>query len=230
MVYSKNVVTYNCKIISHGVWNGDGWDPDSSEDCTLFGCEINTGDDGVAIKSGKNPEGNIINRPTKNVRIFDCHGGDGIAIGSELSGGIENIFIWDCNLSIGTRGFRIKTTKKRGGYVKNVRIKDSNFSGVTVYTSYDCNNDGESSGKLTKIKDIQIQNVTCNNVLAKYPTEDGFIEYAGFVLEGFDDKEYYIENVKIKGLNVKSTNDCMIMPMQLKNVKNVTVEDVNFIK
>ena len=76
--------------------NGDGWDPDSSEDCVLFGTCFETGDDCVAIKSGKNPEGNRIARPTRGIRIFDCHGKDGIAIGSELSGGIRNVLMEDC--------------------------------------------------------------------------------------------------------------------------------------
>ena len=52
-------------------WNGDGWDPDSSEICTIFGCTFDTGDDAIAIKSGKNPEGNEINRPCERIRIFD---------------------------------------------------------------------------------------------------------------------------------------------------------------
>lgn len=69
------------------MWNGDGWDPNSSTNCTIFACEFCTGDDAVAIKSGKNPEGNIINRPTKHIRVFDCHSGfgHGICIGSEMS-------------------------------------------------------------------------------------------------------------------------------------------------
>ena len=72
MIYSRNIVTDHCIFRSEDVWNGDGWDPDSSEDCALFACEFHTGDDSVAIKSGKNPEGNQIARPTKHIRVFDC--------------------------------------------------------------------------------------------------------------------------------------------------------------
>ena len=53
MIYSRNIVTDHCVFRSEGVWNGDGWDPDSSEDCTLFACRFFTGDDAVAIKSNK---------------------------------------------------------------------------------------------------------------------------------------------------------------------------------
>lgn len=229
MTYSKNVVTYNCNIISHGVWNGDGWDPDSSENCVLFGCRLDTGDDGVAIKSGKNPEGNIINRPTKNVCVFDCTGRDGIAIGSELSGGIENVFIWDCDMSVGNRGFRIKTTKKRGGYVKGVRIRDCAFSGVRIMTGYDCNDDGQGSGEITKIENIQIENVTCKNLIGKFPTENGFYESPGFIVEGFEEKENYIKNVKVKRLNVKNVFECSSSPIVIKNVTDFAIEDLSFI-
>ena len=71
MIYSKDITTCGCKIVSKGVWNGDGWDPDSSENCVVFNTEFRTHDDAIAIKSGKNPEGNVINRPTKNVYIFN---------------------------------------------------------------------------------------------------------------------------------------------------------------
>lgn len=111
-IYSRNVVTYRCKISSRGVWNGDGWDPDSSEDCAVFDTEFDTHDNAIAIKSGKNPEGNIIGRPTKNIRIFDCRGSRDIAIGSELSGGVEGVRIWDCSF-VNSWGINIKTTDKR---------------------------------------------------------------------------------------------------------------------
>ena len=95
MIYCKNIVTDHCTFISEGVWNGDGWDPDSSEDCTLFAAQFFTGDDAVAIKSGKNPEGNQIGRPCRGIKVFDCRSafGHGICIGSEMSGGVEDVQI-----------------------------------------------------------------------------------------------------------------------------------------
>ena len=119
MIYSDNIVTNDCTFISEGVHNGDGWDPDSSTNCTIFACTFFTGDDSVAIKSGKNPEGNIINKPCKHIRVFDCvtKYGHGICMGSEMSGGIEDVKIWDCDLENSVYGIEIKGTKKRGGYV-----------------------------------------------------------------------------------------------------------------
>lgn len=126
MIYSDSIVTKGCTFYSENVWNGDGWDPDSSTNCTIFDCVFYTGDDSIAIKSGKNPEGNVINRPTKHVRIFDCKCafGHGIAMGSEMSGGIEDVRIWDCDMSDSLFGIEIKGTKKRGGYVRNVHVRD----------------------------------------------------------------------------------------------------------
>ena len=57
MIYCDDIVTDHCTLRSGGIWNGDGWDPDSSTNCTLFATEFETEDDSVAIKSGKNPEG-----------------------------------------------------------------------------------------------------------------------------------------------------------------------------
>ncbi|MBQ7655920.1 MAG: glycoside hydrolase family 28 protein [Clostridia bacterium] len=146
MVYSRNIVTDHCVFRSEDVWNGDGWDPDSSEDCTLFASEFHTGDDSVAIKSGKNPEGNRVNRPTRRIRIFDCVSeyGLGIAIGSEMSGGVEDVKIWDCDLRHSLYGVQIKATKKRGGYVRNISVRDCALSRFLV-TAVLYNDDGEGA-------------------------------------------------------------------------------------
>ena len=143
MIYSDSIVTKNCTFYSEGVWNGDGWDPDSSTNCTLFGSEFYTGDDSVAIKSGKNPEGNIVNKPTKHIRIFDCmcHFGHGIAMGSEMSGGIEDVKIWDCDMGHSMFGIEIKGTKKRGGYVRQVHVRDCKVPRI-MFHSVGYNDDG----------------------------------------------------------------------------------------
>ena len=135
-IYSKNIVTDHCVFVSEGVWNGDGWDPDSSEDCTLFACRFFTGDDMVAVKSGKNPEGNEIGRATRHIRIFDCESsfGHGIVIGSEMSGGVEDVWVWDCDLGDAMQGIEIKATPKRGGYVRGLRLTDCTVARVLMHT------------------------------------------------------------------------------------------------
>lgn len=162
MIYSSEIVTDHCRISSQGIWNGDGWDPDSSRDCRIFHCTFCTGDDAVAIKSGKNPEGNVIAKPCEDIAVFDCkiEEGHGFAIGSEISGGIQGVYIWDCDVASSRYGIEIKGTKKRGGYVKNISVQNCITSGIHVHTiSY--NDDGEPARYPSvysgfRFKDIQI--------------------------------------------------------------------------
>ncbi len=157
-VYSDNVVTDHCTIKSQGVWNGDGWDPDSSTNSTIYACDFYTEDDSVAIKSGKNPEGNVINRPTVNIRVFDCicHFGHGLCIGSEMSGGVENVYLWDCDMGPTWSGIEIKATRKRGGYVRNISVRDITASHVMIH-SVGYNDDGEGSKTPPVISDCHFE-------------------------------------------------------------------------
>lgn len=147
MIYCDDIQTDHCTFVSEGVWNGDGWDPDSSTNCTLFASEFSTGDDAVAIKSGKNPEGNEINRPCAHIRVFDCRNdcGHGICIGSEMSGGVEDVQIWDCDLANSLSGIEIKATPKRGGYVRGVTVRDCITPRVMLH-SVPYNDDGVPAG------------------------------------------------------------------------------------
>ncbi|MBQ9007976.1 MAG: glycoside hydrolase family 28 protein [Clostridia bacterium] len=186
MIYSRNIITDHCIFRSEEVWNGDGWDPDSSEKCTLFACEFHTGDDAVAIKSGKNPEGNAINRPTRSIRIFDCKSeyGLGIAIGSEMSGGVEDVHIWDCDLEHSLYGVQIKGTKKRGGYVKNVTIRHSRLSRFLCCAVL-YNDDGEGSPVPPVFSDMVLERVHLTGWARNY-WEPELHAMPGIDLTGFD--------------------------------------------
>ena len=191
MIYSRNIVTDHCRFRSEGVWNGDGWDPDFSEDCTLFACHFHTGDDSVAIKSGKNPEGNRINRPTRGIRIFDCRSdfGLGIAIGSEMSGGVEDVRIWDCDLRCSLYGVQIKATRKRGGAVRNITVRDS------VLSRFRCcavgyNDDGEGSPVPPVFENVLLERVRLSGWAMEYWEKENHpspaIDLSGFDTEGFE--------------------------------------------
>ncbi len=226
-IYSKDVITCGCYIRSQGVSNGDGWDPDSSEDCVCFNNDFATHDDGIAIKSGKNPEGNKINRPTKNIRVFDCRGRNSVAIGSELSGGIENVYVWDCDYQESNLGVNIKTTTKRGGYVKNVKVKDCRFVGIGIRTKYGCNNDGESSGCLTEIENIYFQDIYFYGRKPEHiicPADYRIPIY----FEGFDGDGNEIKNVTVKNCVLEKRPDGKTQDIYIKNVKGLTLENVKF--
>ena len=224
MVYSDQIVTDHCTIKSDGVWNGDGWDPDSSTNCTIFACEFYTGDDAVAIKSGKNPEGNAINRPTKHVRVFDCHSGfgHGICIGSEMSGGVEDVKIWDCNMAVSTSGLEIKATKKRGGYVRDVEVCDCTLSHVMVH-SVGYNDDGIGSDVPPILENFKYERVT---LLGRYIDHDHVWHSCPAIeLCGFDVPGYEVKNVRFKDV-VLEDNSGPAQNIQMQHCKNVSFENV----
>lgn len=199
MIYSKNICTYGCTFRSEEVWNGDGWDPDSSENCTIFGCEFFTGDDAVAIKSGKNPEGNIINKPSRNIRVFDCisHYGHGITIGSEMSGGVEGVYVWNCDMGTSTYGVEIKGTKKRGGFVRDIHVKNCRLCRVLMH-SVGYNDDGEGAPHPPVFRDCSFEDLEITGIM--YPKEGGAVSCEAIEIAGFDEDGYHVENVKFKNI------------------------------
>ncbi len=217
-IYSSGITTDHCTFRSENVWNGDGWDPDSSEDCALFGCRFFTGDDAVAIKSGKNPEGNVINRPTRRIRVFDCVSayGHGVTIGSEMSGGVEDVRIWDCDLANAVYGIEIKGTKKRGGYVRNVHMRDCKVARVLMH-AVGYNDDGIGAKEPPRFSDCTFENVT---IMGKFLNRNSeLVECPAVEVIGFDVPGYEVQNV--------SFLDCCIpqgTEIKLSRCRNIKCE------
>lgn len=206
MIYSKDIVTNHCTFYSEDVWNGDGWDPDSSTDCTIFDCKFYTGDDSIAIKSGKNPEGNIINRPSEHIRIFDCvsYFGHGITIGSEMSGGIKDIKIWDCDFGKSMYGLEIKGTKKRGGYVKNIHMQDCTVPRIMLH-SVGYNDDGISAGAAPEFLDCVFENI---EITGSYLDADNISRPCQAIeLCGFDEEGHEIKNIAFRNIHINTKED-----------------------
>ncbi|MBD1428625.1 glycoside hydrolase family 28 protein [Sphingobacterium sp. DN04309] len=126
---SKDIVVRNIDIYAHG-HNNDGIDPEMSQNVLIENCVFDQGDDAIAIKSGRNPEGWRLQTPSKNIVIRNCTMKDGhqlLAIGSELSGGVENILVDNCVAGSGAKLMHllfIKTNERMGGYVKNIYFKN----------------------------------------------------------------------------------------------------------
>ena len=224
MIYSSNIVTYGCVIHSENVWNGDGWDPDSSENCTIFNCEFFTGDDAVAIKSGKNPEGNIINKPCKNIKVFDCisHFGHGITIGSEMSGGVSDVHIWNCDLGKSQYGVQIKGTKKRGGFVRRIHVNDCEVSRILMQ-SVPYNDDGIPAPTQPIFEDCSFENLNITGI-ALY--KNGVLEGCNPIeVTGFDTPEYFIKNIKFKNINI-GAGDGLPTGIVLKRCNGIILENI----
>lgn len=225
MIYSKNIVTCGCEIHSKNVWNGDGWDPDSSSDCTLFNCDFYTGDDCVAIKSGKNPEGNVINIPCENIRVFDitAYCGHGIAIGSEMSGGVKNVRIWNCNLEKAAHGIHIKGSKDRGGYIRDVSVKYVSAGRIRIRPT-GCNNDGESADTIPDFTNLTFENI---KLTGHFVSRTGEIhDCPAIEIRGLDDTGHTIRNIKFKNITIFDGNKAAEHNILLQGCENISIENI----
>jgi len=153
-------------INSHGP-NNDGCDPESCRDVLIEGCTFDTGDDCIALKSGRNEDGRRVNVPIENVIIRDCvmkDGHGGVVIGSEVSGGARRIFAEKCRMDSPNldRALRIKTNSVRGGYVEGVFMRDCTVGQVaeavvTVNLFYE---EGDTGKFPPSVSDNDVRNVT----------------------------------------------------------------------
>lgn len=134
-VYCNNLIVKNVTILApSNAPNTDGIDPDSSSNVCIEDCYISNGDDLISIKSGWDVYGMRVARPSVNITIRRVTGTtatcSGIAFGSEVSGGIENVLVEDMHVFNAAAGIRLKTAPGRGGYIRNVTIKGMKLEGV----------------------------------------------------------------------------------------------------
>ena len=123
----KNVTVDGVTVWNEGP-NGDGCDPEACENVLIQNCVFHTGDDCIAIKSGRNNDGRLWNQPSRNIIIRGCKmedGHGGVVIGSEISGGCENVYAEDCVMDSPNleRILRIKTNNCRGGLIQNINMR-----------------------------------------------------------------------------------------------------------
>ena len=127
-VLSTNVTVRGLNIRSHGP-NNDGCDPESCRDVLIEHCVFDTGDDCIAIKSGRNNDGRRVAAPSENIVVRHCtmkDGHGGVVIGSEISGDCRNVFIEDCVMDSPNldRALRFKSNAQRGGTVENIFMRN----------------------------------------------------------------------------------------------------------
>jgi len=165
---SENIIVRNVTVNSEGP-NNDGCDPESCKNVLIENCTFNTGDDCIALKSGRDFDGRRENTPVENVLIRDCRmrkGHGGVSMGSEISGGCHSIFVENCQMSSPEldRAILIKTSNNRGGttdgvYVRNIAVGEVSDAILSINCSYHINTEGE--GKfIPEIKNVYMENVT----------------------------------------------------------------------
>ena len=213
-VYCDNVIVRGVTIDSHYP-NNDGCDPESTSNVLIEDCIFRTGDDAIAIKAGRDADGRKIGRPSKNIVIRNCLFNsecNGLCIGSEMSGGVENVYM--DNIRIGTvkNALYFKSNRDRGGYIRNVQV-----SNITVERSkgailrFETNYFGFRGGKHAS----QYENFRIRNVEAECSDN-----YAIF-MDGYE--EMPIKDIEIKHFHVQKAT----YPYYLRCTKNIRLKDAS---
>jgi polygalacturonase len=213
--YCQDVALSNLVIQTTG-WNSDGIDPDSCQRVTIDHCSFETGDDNIAIKSGKGQEGVTVGRPSEDITITNCNfinGTCSIAFGSELSGGIQNVHIQHCTFRKGRVALYLKSRPGRAGYIRNVTAEDLDVGPeplLEIITNYQANPDAQGVAGpegLTKFQDIVINDVRIQGRQAVRVEATAENPAAGITLS-------------------QITGTCA-QPWIFKNATNVTLKDIH---
>lgn len=206
-VLSRNVTVRNVKVVSHGP-NNDGCDPESSSDVLIEDSLFDTGDDCIALKSGRNADGRRLATPVERVVVRRCTmkaGHGGVTIGSEISGGARDVFVEKCGMSSPEleRGLRIKTNAVRGGVVENVFVRDVTIgevgSAIDVDMLYE---EGAKGSFLPTVRNVRVERMSVAK--AGYALSLRAIE--GAPIRGLSVKESVFGNVE-KGNRIEGTVD-----------------------
>jgi len=155
-VLCRNVIVQNVTIKSHGP-NNDGCDPESCTDVLIKNCDFDTGDDCIAIKSGRNADGRRLKAPTENIIVQDCRmkdGHGGITVGSEISGGVRNLFAENCRLDSQNldHALRVKNNAMRGGLLESLHFRNIEVGQVAhAVITIDFNYEEGAKGSFTPV-------------------------------------------------------------------------------
>ena len=214
-LHSTDITVRRVKMINDGP-NGDGCDPECCDRVLIEDCFFNTGDDCIAIKSGRNRDGRERNMPSKNIIIRNCemkNGHGGVVIGSEISGGCQNVFAHDCVMDSPEleRVLRIKTNSCRGGIIENINMKDIKV-GVCKESVLKINLDYEHNevccrGFYPTVRNVYMENVTSEK--SKY----------GVQIIGLDE-DTYVYDVLVK--------NCRFNGVQSGNFRSGKTRNINF--
>jgi DNA sulfur modification protein DndE len=188
--------------------NSDAIDLESCRNGILEGCTFDTGDDGITIKSGRDEQGRKRGIPTENFIIKNCivyHAHGGFVIGSEMSGGVRNMFISDCTFMGSDVGLRFKTARGRGGVVENIYVNNINMTEIPgeaiLFDMYYAAKDPvRADGKENELPTIKAE-----------PLNEGTPQF----------KEFYIKNIVCKGAETA----ILIRGLPEMAIKNINIEN-----
>ena len=199
-VMCEDVTVRGVTIINNGP-NGDGCDPESCNRVLIEDCMFRTGDDCIAIKSGRNADGRRWNVPCQNVIVRNCKmedGHGGIVVGSEVSGGFRNLFLENCQMDSPhlDRVVRIKTSTCRGGvvenvYVRNVEVGECREAVLKINLDYEPR-EAARRGFIPTVRNVHLDRVNCRKS-----------KYGAYIIGLADEEQVYdvkVENCRWTGV------------------------------
>lgn len=222
-IYSENFVARNLTI---NTWSGntDGIVIDSTKNVLIEDSFFSTGDDAISIKSGLDEDGWRVAQPSENIRIHDItvvKGSSGVSIGSEMSGGVSDVRVYDSVFKNTRHGFRIKTTRTRGGYVKNVRVENivmDNMSGDAIDFNFTYSSALQAeTARRPVISDVLIKNIRGTNAERLVINVDGTT------------RSVAMEDIRVEDVSFTSSERSVSLKkaknMVLKNIKIESLEE-----
>ena len=211
-LFCDSFIVRGVNIFNRGP-NGDGCDPESCKNVLIEDCVFDTGDDCIAIKSGRNNDGRKWNIPSENIIVRGCkmkNGHGGVVIGSEISGGYRNLFVENCEMDSPEldRVIRIKTSTCRGGvienvFVRNVTVGQCREAVLRINLQYE-NRENCQRGFTPTVRNVHLKNVTCQK------------SQLGVLIIGLEDpslvnnisvEDSHFNNVAKDGNDIKSAKD-----------------------
>ncbi len=215
LLQSENIICrgirYDAKLV-----NNDGIDPESSRNIFIEDVQFNNGDDNVAIKAGHDNDGWTLGKPTENIVIRNCHfkGLHAVVIGSEMSGGVRNVFIEDCNYAgYCKRGLYIKTNPDRGGFVRNIYARNLKFDEVEdlIFITSMYAGEGMDNIHFTDIENLWFENIDCRKA-----------RHGGIILQGTEAKP--LRHITMKNINISEVPNALSMDF----TEGITFQDCHF--
>ncbi|WP_428819383.1 glycoside hydrolase family 28 protein [Microbulbifer sp. MCCC 1A16149] len=210
LVYTDHATVRGIRVESH-FFNNDGIDIESSSNVLVEKSWFRTGDDSVVVKSGRDLDGRTIGIPSRRivVRHNDMGGEDGIALGSEMSGGISDVFFTDNVLRKGVSAFRFKANLDRGGLVENIHLRNLQVESFENLFWFQLNYPGELGGFFPSIyREIVFENIQVKEV--------------GTFLEVHAPDAAPLKDVVFRGINVEQVKT----PLVIENAVNLEFDEV----
>ena len=212
-LHSTDITVRRVKMINDGP-NGDGCDPECCDRVLIEDCFFNTGDDCIAIKSGRNRDGRERNMPSKNIIIRNCemkNGHGGVVVGSEISGGCQNVYAHDCVMDSPEleRVLRIKTNSCRGGIIENINMRNITVgkckeSVLKINLDYE-HNEICCRGYYPIVRNVYMENVTSQE--SKY----------GVQIIGLDE-DTFVYDINVKNCHFNGVKSGNFMSGKTRNV------------